>query len=274
MPASTPRSTTSAIRSSCTSRPSTGRGGEQNDVEFTLSSWQGVDNDGRVARYSPAERTFFEAVAPPHRKTANELVFMKCGHAVTLDQPLMRALMADVVTLTGRIRNLSSAAWPVGSGPGRWSVAGYLTRIGRRKQWVRQFRTSPPDGTVRQNDELEFSVPLDTRGLEAGTYEVWIDMLQDDRNWMALLGAVPIPATLIVEPFSHEITVDADEVTLSPGGTAVLSGTVRNTCNIPWPEGAGGEPLRLGARLFVRSTDGGRGVRVQGATGRVASDAR
>ena len=229
---------------------------EQNELEFTLSSWQGVDNDGTVARYSPAERTFFEAVAPSHRKKANELVFMDCRYEVVLDTPVTRVLMADVLTLTGRIRNLSPAVWPVGSGPGRWSVAGYLTRLGRRKLWVRELRTSPPDGHVSQNGELEFALPIDTRGLPAGIYEVWIDMLMGRRNWMALHGAVPVAATLRIETFSHEIDVDADAVTLSPGGTAVLSGTVRNTCNKPWPEGAGGEPLKLGARLFRRSGNG------------------
>ena len=229
---------------------------EQNEVEFTLSSWQGVDNEGTIARYSLPERTFFETVAPSHRKKANELVFMDCRYEVTLDTPITRVLMADVLTLTGRIRNLSPAVWQVGSGPGRWSVAGYLTRLGRRKQWVRQLRTSPPDCRVPQNGELEFALPIDTRGLPAGIYEVWIDMLMDRRNWMALHGAVPVAATLRIETFSHEIAVDADAVTLSPGGTAVLSGTLRNTCNKPWPEGAGGEPLKLGARLFRRSVKG------------------
>ena len=229
---------------------------EQNEVEFTLSSWQGVDNEGTIARYSLPEQTFFEEIAPSHRKKANELVFMDCRYDVMLDKPIARVLMADVLTLTGRIRNLSPAVWQVGSGPGRWSVAGYLTRIGRRKQWVRELRTSPPDCRVPQNGELEFALPIDTRGLPAGTYEVWIDMLMDRRNWMALHGAVPVAATLRIETFSHEIAVDADAVTLSPGGTAVLSGTLRNTCSKPWPEGAGGEPLKLGARLFRRSVKG------------------
>jgi MoaA/NifB/PqqE/SkfB family radical SAM enzyme len=229
---------------------------EENEVEFTLSSWQGVDNDGTVARYSLPERTFFEAVAPEHRKQANELVFMECRYEVMLDEPITRVLMADVLTVTGRIRNLSPAVWHVGSGPGRWSVAGYLTRVGRRKLWVRELHTSPPDCLVPQDGELEFALPIDTRGLPAGIYEVWIDMLMDGRNWMALHGAVPVAATLRIETFSHEIAVDADAVTLSPGSTAVLSGTVRNTCSKPWPEGAGGEPLKLGARLFQRSVKG------------------
>jgi hypothetical protein len=230
---------------------------DQNTVEFTLSSWQGVDNEGTIARYSLSERAFFEEVAPSHRKQANELVFMDCRYEVVLDQPVTRVLMADVVTVTGRIRNLSHNAWEVGSGPGRWSVAGYLTRIGRHKQWVRELRTSPSDGRVPQNGELEFALPIDTRGLPAGTYEVWIDMLMDRRNWMALHGAVPIAATLRIEAFSHEIAVDADAVSLSPGGTAVLRGTLRKTCSKPWPEGAGGgEPLKLGARLFRGSVNG------------------
>jgi len=229
---------------------------EQHAVGFTLSSWQGVDNDGTVARYSFPERTFFDEVAPEHRRKANELVFMDCRYDVVLDEPTARVLMADVLTLTGRIRNLSPAVWHVGSGAGRWSVAGYLTRIGRRKQWVREFRTSPQDCDVAQDAELEFALPVDTRGLPAGIYELWIDMLKDRRNWMALHGAVPVPATIRIETFSHEIAVDADAVTLSPGGTAVLTGTVRNTCSKPWPEGAGGEPLKLGARLFRPSVKG------------------
>jgi hypothetical protein len=229
---------------------------DQNKVEFTLSSWQGVDNEGTVARYSLPERTFFEELAPSHRKMANELVFMDCRYEVTFDQPITHALMADVPTLTGRIRNLSPSVWQVGNGPGQWSVAGYLTRIGRRRVWVREFRTSPPDCRVPQNGELEFALPIDTRGLPAGTYQVWIDMLMNRRNWMALRGAVPVAATLRIETFSHEIAVDADAVTLSPGRTAVLSGTVRNTCSKPWPEGAGNEPLKLGARLFRQSEQG------------------
>lgn len=78
----------------------------------------------------------------------------------------------------------------------------------------------------------------------------------DDRNWMALRGAVAVAATLRIETFSHEIAVDADALTLSPGGTAVLSGTLRKACGKPWPEGAGGEPLKVGARLFRRSVKG------------------
>jgi hypothetical protein len=31
---------------------------------------------------------------------------------------------------------------------------------------------------------------------------------------------------------------------------------VRNTCSKPWPEGPGGEPLKLGARLFRRPVTG------------------
>ena len=229
---------------------------EQNQVEFTLSSWQGVDNEGTIARYSLPERTFFEEIAPSHRKNANELVFIDCSYDVMLDNPVTRVLMADIVTVTGRIRNLSDTVWQVGSGPGRWNVAAYITRIGRRKPWVRQMRTSPADCRVPRNGELEFALPIDTRGLPAGIYEVWIDLLMDRLNWMALHGAVPVAATLRIETFSDEIAVDADAVTLSPGGTAVLSGTLRNTCGKPWPEGAGGEPLKLGARLSRRSVKG------------------
>lgn len=229
---------------------------DQNDVEFTLSSWQGVDNDGAVARYSVAERAFFDELAPPHRKKANELVFVDCRYEVMLDDPSTRVLMADVVAMRGRIRNLSSDAWHVGTGPGQWSVGGYLTRVGRRKHWMRELRTSPPECRVSPGDELEFALDVDTRGLPAGLYDLWIDLVTDRRNWMALHGAVPGVATLRIETFSHEIAVDADEVTLPPGGTAVLSGTVRNTCGKPWPEGAGHEPLRLGARLSRRSMPG------------------
>ena len=128
--------------------------------------------------------------------------------------------------------------------------------MGRRKQWVRELRTSPSDCRVPQNGELEFALPIDTRGLPAGMYEVWIDMLMDRQNWMALHGAVPVTATLRIETFSHEIAVEADAVTLSPGGSAVLSGTLRNTCGKRWPEGAGGEPLQVGARLFRQSAKG------------------
>jgi hypothetical protein len=229
---------------------------EQNQVEFTLSSWQGVDNEGTIARYSFAERTFFEEIAPSHRKKANELVFMDCRYDVMLDNPITRVLMADVLTVTGRIRNLSPTVWQVGSGPGRWSVGAYLTRIRRRKQWVHEVRTSPPDCRVPQNGELEFSLSIDTRGLPAGIYEVWIDMAMDSQNWMALHGAVPFTAHLRIEAFTHDIAADADAVTLSPGATAVLSGTLRNTCGKPWPEGADGEPLKVGARLFRQSAEG------------------
>jgi hypothetical protein len=81
-------------------------------------------------------------------------------------------------------------------------------------------------------------------------------MLMDAGNWMALRGAVQVAATLRVEAFSHEIAVDADALTLSPGRTAVLSGTLRNRCGKPWPQGTGGEPLQLGARLFRPSVKG------------------
>jgi hypothetical protein len=229
---------------------------EQNEIEFTLSSWQGVDNEGNVARYSFPERTFFEEIAPSHRKKANELVFVDYRYDATLDKPITRALMADVVTLTGRIRNLSDTEWQVGSGPGRWSVAGYITRLGRRKVWVRELRTSPPDCLVARGGALEFALPIDTRGLPAGIYEVWIDMLMDRRNWMALHGAVPATATLRIETFSHEIAVDADAVTLSRGDTVVLNGTLRNTCGKPWPETPDGERLSVGARLFRQSAKG------------------
>jgi hypothetical protein len=229
---------------------------DQNKVEFTLSSWQGVDNEGNIARYSFPERTFFEQIAPSHRKKANELVFVDCSYDVRLDNPVPRVLVADVLTVTGRIRNLSHTVWEVGSGPGRWSVAGYLTRIGRRKRWLREFRTSPPDCRVPHNGELEFALAIDTRGLPAGVYEMGIDMVIDPGNWMALHGAVPMTATLRIEPFSHEIAVDADAVTLSPGGTAVLSGTLRNPRGKLWPSGEGGSPLQLGARLFRQSVRG------------------
>ena len=73
---------------------------EQNQIEFTLSSWQGVDNDGTISRYSLPERTFFEEIAPSHRKKANELVFMDCRYDVTLDNPITRVLMTDILTLT------------------------------------------------------------------------------------------------------------------------------------------------------------------------------
>ena len=229
---------------------------EAHDVEFTLSSWQGADNEGNVSRYSVPERTFFDEIAPPHRKKANELVFMDCRYEVALDTAVTRVQMADIATLTGRIRNLSHASWQVGSGPGRWSVAGYLTRLGRRKLRLREFRTSPPDSCVPHNGELEFTLPIDTRDLPAGVYEVWIDMLMEGGTWMAFHGAVPVSATLRVEGFTYAITVDADTVTLSPGGTAVLRGTLGNTCGKPWPTGAGADPLRLGARLFRQSTAG------------------
>ena len=229
---------------------------EENNIEFTLSSWQGVDNDGLISRYSVPERAFFEEMAPQHRKQTNELVFMDCSYDVTRDSPVTRVQASDIPTLTGRIRNLSDTEWQVGSGPGRWSVAGYLTRIGRGKLWLREFRTSPPDCRVPHNGELEFAVPIDTRSLPGGVYEVWFDMLMDGGNCMALHGAVRVAATLRVETFSHEIAVDADALTLSPGGTAVLSGTLRKACGKPWPEGAGDEPLKLGARLFRGSVKG------------------
>jgi len=233
---------------------------EANQIEFTLSSWQGTDNDDNVARYSFPERTFFEQLAPSHRQKGNELVFQDYSYDVTLDNPVTRALVADVVLLRGRIRNLSHTAWQVGSGPGRWSVAGYVARFGRRTQWVRELRTSPPDCCVPQNGELEFVLPIDTRGLPPGVYEVWIDMLMDRDNWMALHGAVAVSSTLRIGTFSHEIAVDADTVTLASGDTTVLTGALRNTCGKPWPMGTGGEPLKLGARLF-RQTNHTEAVR-------------
>ena len=231
---------------------------EQNGIEFTLSSWQGTDNEGNTARYSAPERAFFEQIAPSHRKKANELVLMDCSYEGVLDHPVTRVLMADTLTLTGRIRNLSHTEWQVGTGPGRWNVAGYLTRVGRRKQRVLELRASPPppDGSVPPNGELEFALPVDTRGLPAGLYEVWVDMLTDQQNWMGLHGAVPLTGTLRIETFSHEIAVDAEVVTLSPGGAAELNGTLRKTCGKPWPHGAGGEPLNLGARLSRPSASG------------------
>ena len=72
-------------------------------------------------------------------------------------------------------------------------------------------------------------------------------------TWMAAHGAVPVSDTFRVEAFSHAIAVDPDAVTVSPGATAVLSGTLRNPFGKPWPQGAGREPLRLGARLFRQS---------------------
>ena len=78
-------------------------------------------------------------------------------------------------------------------------------------------------------------------------------MVMDRANWMALHGAVPAAATLRVEAFTHEIAVDADAVTLPPGGSVVLNGSVRNSCGKPWPEGTGDEQLRVGARLFRQS---------------------
>jgi hypothetical protein len=174
------------------------------------SLFSAVDNDGLISRYSVPERVFFEKMAPQHRKQANALVFMECSYDVTLDSPVTRVQACDVLTLTGRIRNLSHTAWQVGSGPGQWSVAGYLTRVGRRKLWLREFRTSPPDCRVPHDGELEFAVLIDTRGLPGGVYEVWLDMLMDVGNWMALHGAVPAAATLRIEPFSHDIAVDAD----------------------------------------------------------------
>jgi MoaA/NifB/PqqE/SkfB family radical SAM enzyme len=223
---------------------------EQQQIEFTLSSWQGIDNDGHVARYSFPERTFFETTASSHRKKANELVFVDCRYDVTLDAPVTPVLMADVITLAGRIRNLSDTAWQVGRGPGRWSVAAYMTRIGRRKQWMRELRTSPPERQLPPNAELAFSLPIDTRGLPAGIYEVWIDMLMEDQHWMASQGAVPFSAVLRIETFTYEIAVDAGAVAVPRGGSTIVRGTLRNACGRPWPEGEGGEPLRIGARLF------------------------
>lgn len=229
---------------------------DRNGIEFTLSSWQGVDNDGTVARYTATERTYFETLAPQHRKTSNELVFMDCAYDMHLDAPVLRALMADVVTLSGRIRNRSSGAWLVGTGPDRWHLSAYITRIGRRKVWVRELRTSPPDCRVAPGDELPFRLDIDTRGLEPGIYEVWLDMRMGERNWMALHGATPVAALLRIEAFTHDISVEPDAVTVPRGSTAVLSGTVRNTCGKPWPNGNGGEPLCLGARLFRPTVNG------------------
>jgi hypothetical protein len=228
---------------------------EQQQIDFTVSSWQGVDNEGAIARYSLPERTFFEDIASSHRKKANELVFVDCSYEVTLATPSTRVLMADVVTLAGRIRNRSQTEWQVGIGPGEWSVAAYMTRIGRRKQWVRELRTMPSACRVPPMGELEFTLPIDTRGLPAGIYEVWIDMLTAPRNWMALHGAVPFIATLRIESFSHDIAVDTESLTLSPGGSAVVYGTLRNSCGKPWPEGLSAEPLQVGARLFRRSPE-------------------
>jgi hypothetical protein len=227
---------------------------EQNQIEFTLSSWQGTDNEGTIARYSLPEQTFFEEIAPSHRKKANELVFLDCSYDVTFDHPVTRVLMGDVLTLTGRIRNQSPAVWHVGSEPGEWSVAGYVTRIGKRKQWLRELRTTPPQCLAPQNGELEFALRIDTGGLPAGMYEVWVDMLMEGRYWMAHHGAVPAAATLRIETFSHEIEVDTDALTLSAGDTAALSGTLRNTCSKPWPDG--GESLKIGGRLFRQSAQG------------------
>jgi hypothetical protein len=121
---------------------------------------------------------------------------------------------------------------------------------------MRQMRSSPAVSRVPQNGELEFALPVDTRGLPPGTYEVWIDMISDQQSWMALHGAEPFTTTLRIESFSHEISVDVDAVTLPLGASTVLSGTVRNTCGKPWPESANGEPLRIGARLFRPSAQG------------------
>jgi hypothetical protein len=83
----------------------------------------------------------------------------------------------------------------------------------------------------------------------------------DRHNWMALHGAVPATATIRIDRFSDKIAVDRSAVTLPPGASTVLRGTVRNTCGKPWPGGAGGEPLRVGARLFRPSGEAVREFR-------------
>jgi hypothetical protein len=120
---------------------------------------------------------------------------------------------------------------------------------------MRELRTSGPQRLVEQGEDLEFVLPIDTRGLAAGIYEVWIDMLMDDRNWMALHGAMPFTTLLRIETFSHAIAVDADAVPIAAGGSAVIRGTLRNTCGKPWPGGIGDGPLQVGARLFRQSAD-------------------
>lgn len=228
---------------------------DQHGIEFTLSSWQGVDNEGTRSRYLPAEQSFFEEMAPAHRKKANELVFVDYAYDVEFHQRSRRVLMSDVFTLTGTVRNRSSSAWQVGSGPGRWSVGAYVTRIGRAREWLHEFHPTTAECVVAPGGSLEFGIPIDTRGLAAGLYQVWVDLVMDDRDWMAFHGATPAAATVRVESFSHEIALDAEAVTLSPEDTAVLSGTLRNTCGRPWPQGADG-PLNVGARLFSRALDG------------------
>ena len=120
---------------------------EQNKVEFTLSSWQGVDNDGIISRYSVPERDLLRgdrAVAPQEDERAGV-------HGLPLRrdarQPGHARAGGDILTLTGRIRNLSHTAWQVGSGPGRWSVAGYLTRD-RAAQAVGCASSAPARRTV------------------------------------------------------------------------------------------------------------------------------
>ena len=222
---------------------------EQHGIEFTLSSWQGKDNEGTVARYSLPEQTFFEEIAPAHRKKANELVFKDCSYDVTFDNPVTRVLMADILTLTGRIRNLSPTVWQVGSGPGQWSVAGYLTGVGRRKQWLRELRTSPLDCRCRRTANWRSRLRIDTGGLPAGSYDVCVDMLMEERYWMASTARFRSPRPCGSRRSATRSPWTPTPSTLSPGRTAVLSGTVRNTCRKPWPEGAGDEPLKIGARL-------------------------
>ena len=225
---------------------------EQNQIEFTLSSWQGVDNDGTISRYLPRADLLrrARAVAPQEGERAGV-------HGLQLRRD---ARQPDHARADDRHPDAD------GSHPQPVShrVAGRQRTGPMARRWLYHPRRAAqgmgarvvyqPAGQRGAAERRTGVRAADRHPRPAGRQLRGVARHADGPRKLdgPSRGGSGV-GLLRIEAFRYEITVDADAVTLSPGGTAVLSGALRNTCGKPWPVGTGGEPLQLGARLFRQS---------------------
>ena len=216
------RSTTSAIRAVVLA-PSTKRGAKRTRSSSPCRHGRAWDSQG-TTRATPSRATFFEEIAV-HRKKTNELVFVDCRYRRDARPPIART-HGRCPDADGCVRYLPTASGRSGADPAGGSAAGYDPHwAGRRKEWVRELRTSPPECRLPQNGGT--AVRPSHRHPACADDEVWIDMLMDRQTDGAPWAADPLHRYPPDRHVHDEIAVDAEAVLL-PGGSAVLRGTLRN----------------------------------------------
>jgi hypothetical protein len=212
---------------------------DAHEVQFVMSPWVGIDNDGIASSYSSDEVEYMNRITIPQRQTTTQRVFRSLAHRIVLRIDRISARTGASFRIDGSLENTSSGTWHIVGDDEDLKVGARLYRIGSRARALKEFRGSLCKKELLPGETVDFVVDGELKDLDPGAYELLFDVVLENKFWMADGGAEP---TIInvdiadqnslsafdIRQLGYEIKIDQSALALVSDRELAVTGYVTN----------------------------------------------